>query len=319
MAFPYLRIRLRRARRFCAEHSALSTRARSHAPSSPLLFPGLSPTVSSRDTSRGLAVIQVHPMPGRVAWDGSWTIRTLDPSVMVISPACQSISLTYWSRKLVPRIPGTTKLSTMATWRRPLQLPNCSGNVPWPQSRTRRPSPSRMEPPAAFRGSPPVDLCQRQPPRCPEGGESPARLAYLLQTAHVQLGAPSSLTDGGPRVHSSWRALAGLGSGAGGSLAGGGPGCHSGSIRMRSWGAVARPVPAVPLSWPGCSLPLLRRPSSRPSPTSRSSLRRRGAVASPGSRPPPGVPWWPAFELRRGSAVPASGSPGRPLSTLPHR
>ncbi|KRY55004.1 hypothetical protein T03_6488 [Trichinella britovi] len=67
MAFPYLRIRLRRVRRFCAEHSALSTRARSHAPSSPLSFPGPSPTVSSRDTSRGLAVIQVHPMPGRVA------------------------------------------------------------------------------------------------------------------------------------------------------------------------------------------------------------------------------------------------------------
>ncbi|KRZ81768.1 hypothetical protein T08_3734 [Trichinella sp. T8] len=160
MAFPYLRIRLRRVRRFCAEHSALSTRARSHAPSSPLSFPGLSPTVSSRDTSRGLAVIQVHPMPGCVAWDGSWAIRTLEPSVMVISPACQSISLTYRSRKLVPRIPGTTRLSTMATWRRPLQLPNCSGNVPWPQRRTRRPSPSRMEPPAASRGSPPVDSCQ---------------------------------------------------------------------------------------------------------------------------------------------------------------
>ncbi|KRY05474.1 hypothetical protein T01_1957, partial [Trichinella spiralis] len=39
-------------------------------------------------------------MPGRVAWDGSWPIRTLEPSVMVISPACQSISLTYRSRKL---------------------------------------------------------------------------------------------------------------------------------------------------------------------------------------------------------------------------
>ncbi|KRX77304.1 hypothetical protein T06_786 [Trichinella sp. T6] len=115
MAFPYLRSRLRRVRRFCAEHSALSTRARSHALRSPLLFSGLSPTVSSRDTSRGLAVIQAHPMPGRVAWAGSWMIRTLESSVMVISPDCQSISLTYWSRKLVPRIPDTTKLSTTTT------------------------------------------------------------------------------------------------------------------------------------------------------------------------------------------------------------
>ncbi|KRX21386.1 hypothetical protein T07_7555 [Trichinella nelsoni] len=109
------------------------------------------------------------------------------------------------------------------------------------------------------------------------------------------------------------------GSGAVGSLAGGGPGCHNGSIRVRSWVAVALPVPAVPLSWPSCSSPLSWRRSSQPSPTSLSSRRRRGAAASPGSRPPPGLSWWPAFELRRGSAVPAAGSPGRLLSTLPHR
>ncbi|KRY48073.1 hypothetical protein T03_17231, partial [Trichinella britovi] len=98
-------------------------------------------------------------MPRRVAGAGSWMIRTLEPSVMVISPACQSISSTYWSRKFVPRIPGTTKLSTTATCMRPLHLTTCSGNVPWPQRRTLRPSLSRMEPPAASKGSPPVDLC----------------------------------------------------------------------------------------------------------------------------------------------------------------
>ncbi|KRZ94669.1 hypothetical protein T08_4143 [Trichinella sp. T8] len=84
---------------------------------------------------------------------------TLEPSVMVISPDCQSISSTYWSRKFVPRIPGTTKLSTTATCMRPLHLTTCSGNVPWPQRRTLRPLLSRMEPPAASKGSPPVDLC----------------------------------------------------------------------------------------------------------------------------------------------------------------
>ncbi|XP_003370328.1 conserved hypothetical protein, partial [Trichinella spiralis] len=115
MTYPNLRSKLRRARRFCAEHSALSIRARSHASSSPLSVSGPSPTVSSSGTSRGLAVIQAHPMPGRVAVASSWMIRTLEPSVMVIFPACQSISLTYWSRKFVPRIPGTTKLSTTAT------------------------------------------------------------------------------------------------------------------------------------------------------------------------------------------------------------
>ncbi|XP_003366480.1 conserved hypothetical protein, partial [Trichinella spiralis] len=108
---------------------------------SPLWFRGLSHTVSSRDTSRGFAVIQVHPMPGRVAWDGSWTIRTLEPSVMVISPACQSISLTYRSRKLVPRIPGPTQLSTTATWEASFSsFPTAAATSPGPQRRTRSPA-----------------------------------------------------------------------------------------------------------------------------------------------------------------------------------
>ncbi|KRX40306.1 hypothetical protein T05_12381 [Trichinella murrelli] len=151
------------------------------------------PPLRTIDTSRGLAVIQANPMPQRVAGAGSWMIRTLEPSVMVIFPACQSISLTYWSRKFEPRIPGTTKLSTTATCMRPLQLTTCSGNVPWPQRRTLRPSLCRMEPPAASKGSPP-----KQPPRCPKGGKSPARLAYLRQTAHVQLEVPSSPGDAIP-------------------------------------------------------------------------------------------------------------------------
>ncbi|KRZ49223.1 hypothetical protein T02_4104, partial [Trichinella nativa] len=207
----------------------LSTRARSHASSSPLSVSGPTPTVSSNGTSRRLAVIQAHPMPRRVAGAGSWMIRTLEPSVMVIFPACQSISSTYWSRKFVPRIPGTTKLSTTATCMRPLQLTTCSGNVPWPQRRTLRPSLSRMEPPAASKGSPP-----KQPPRCPKGGKSPARLACLRQTAHVQLEAPSSPGDGDPHFRYSGQALAGFGSVAGDSLAGGGPSCHNGSIRFVS-------------------------------------------------------------------------------------
>ncbi|KRY86775.1 hypothetical protein T4D_15256 [Trichinella pseudospiralis] len=156
MTLPYLRSRLRRPLLLCAEHSAPSTKALSSPPS----FSGLSPPVVYPGTSRSLAVVQVHPMPGRVACASLWTIRTFELSVMVISPARQSISLTYWSRKLVPRIPGTTKLSTTATWMRPLQLPTCSGNVPWPHRRILRPSPSRMEPPAASRGPPPVELCQ---------------------------------------------------------------------------------------------------------------------------------------------------------------
>ncbi|KRZ01373.1 hypothetical protein T11_15907 [Trichinella zimbabwensis] len=99
-----------------------------------------------------------HPMLGRVAWAGSRTIRTLEPSVMVISRACQSISLTYWSKKFVPKIPGTTRLSTTTTSIRPLQPPISSDHTPWPQRRTLRPSPSRMEPSAAPKGSPPVDF-----------------------------------------------------------------------------------------------------------------------------------------------------------------
>ncbi|KRX62996.1 hypothetical protein T09_10887 [Trichinella sp. T9] len=70
---------------------------------------------------------------------------------------------------------------------------------------------------------------QKQPPRCPEGGKSPARLAYLRQTAHVQLEAPSSPKDGKPRFHYSGHALAGFGSEAGGSLDGNGPVLRIGS------------------------------------------------------------------------------------------
>ncbi|KAL1240049.1 2-dehydro-3-deoxyphosphooctonate aldolase [Trichinella pseudospiralis] len=63
MTLPYLRSRLRRPLLLCAEHSAPSTKALSSPPS----FSGLSPPVVYPGTSRGLAVVQVHPMPGRVA------------------------------------------------------------------------------------------------------------------------------------------------------------------------------------------------------------------------------------------------------------
>ncbi|KRY22773.1 hypothetical protein T12_168 [Trichinella patagoniensis] len=84
MAFPHLRSKMRRSRGFRAEHSALATRARSQASSCTLSVSGPSHTVSSSGTSRGLAVIQAHPMPERVTGAGSWTIRTLEPSVMII-------------------------------------------------------------------------------------------------------------------------------------------------------------------------------------------------------------------------------------------
>ncbi|KRY57947.1 hypothetical protein T03_2020 [Trichinella britovi] len=75
-------------------------------------------------------------------------------------------------------------------------------------------------------------LLEKQPPRCPEGGKSPARLAYLRQTAHVQLEAPSSPKDGNPRFHYSGHALAGFGSEAGGSLDGNGPVLRIGSTPL---------------------------------------------------------------------------------------
>ncbi|XP_003369082.1 hypothetical protein Tsp_04508 [Trichinella spiralis] len=156
-------------------------------------------------------------MPGGVAGAGSWVIRTLEPSVMVISPACQSISFMYWSRKFVPRIPGTTKLSTNG---------DVYASPPASHLQRQRPLAAEAHPSPVL----PRRTCtrstvalQKQPPRCPEGGKSPARLAYLRRTAHVQLEAPSSPKDGDPCFHYSGHALAGFGSEAGGSLEGNGP------------------------------------------------------------------------------------------------
>ncbi|KRY65483.1 hypothetical protein T4A_10176 [Trichinella pseudospiralis] len=153
MAFPHFRRMLRRTLLLRPEHSAPSTRARvqssdqsTPAPTSDLTLCGLATTA--------------QPMLGCPPQDGSCWILTFEPSVMVIFLACQSISLMHWSRKFVPRIPGTTKLSTTAKCIRPLQPPTCSGNTPWPQRRTLRPSPNSMEPLAASKGSPPVDFCQ---------------------------------------------------------------------------------------------------------------------------------------------------------------
>ncbi|KRY44958.1 hypothetical protein T03_16376 [Trichinella britovi] len=46
---------------------------------------------------------------------------------------------------------------------------------------------------------------------------------------------------------------------------------------------------------------------------------RRAAAVSPGSRLLPGLSWWPASELQRGSAAPAAESPDKLPSTLSHR
>ncbi|XP_003370372.1 putative molybdopterin oxidoreductase, partial [Trichinella spiralis] len=82
-----LRSMLRSICSLCEEHCFLCIRAPSHVCGSPISVSGQSPSVSSEVTSRGVAVIQAHPMPGRVAVVSSWMIRTLEPSVKVIFPA----------------------------------------------------------------------------------------------------------------------------------------------------------------------------------------------------------------------------------------
>ncbi|KRX16022.1 hypothetical protein T07_12454 [Trichinella nelsoni] len=110
MAFPHRRSTPLRARLPCGDYSV------------PLLVSGPSLTVSSNGTSQGPGVIQAHSMLGHAAWAGLRTIRSLEPSVMVISRACQSITLTNWLKKFVPKIPGMTRLSTTATCICPLQF-----------------------------------------------------------------------------------------------------------------------------------------------------------------------------------------------------
>ncbi|KRX59214.1 hypothetical protein T09_9401 [Trichinella sp. T9] len=64
------------------------------------------------------------------------------------------------SKKVVPKIPGTTTLCTTVTCILPLQLPSWSDHTPCPQRRTLRPKQSRMEPLTAPKTSPLVALSQ---------------------------------------------------------------------------------------------------------------------------------------------------------------
>ncbi|KRX38435.1 hypothetical protein T05_8317 [Trichinella murrelli] len=115
-------------------------------------------------------------MPRRVAWAGSWMIQTLEPSVMVISPDCQSKVGTQdpWYDQAFHN--DNVKASPPASHlqrQRPLAAkahssPVAEGSLRWLLEVLSRWTCTRSR----------VAL-QKQPPRCPEGGKSPARLAYL--------------------------------------------------------------------------------------------------------------------------------------------
>ncbi|KRY31216.1 hypothetical protein T01_6174 [Trichinella spiralis] len=213
MTFPYFRCNLRRVCRFCAEHSALSTRTRSHAPSSPLSLLPWHFLRTCRDPGASDAGTRCR----------GWFVGDLNPR-----------AVRHGHLACLPEV------HTQDPW---FDQAFNNGDVNAPPAASHL---QRQRPLAAEAHSSPVlprwtcarsrVVLQRQPPRCPEGGKSPARLAYLRRTAHVQLEAPSLQKDGDPRFNYSGHALAGFGSEAGGSFAGGGPGCHNGSIRVQSWG-----------------------------------------------------------------------------------
>ncbi|KRY35800.1 hypothetical protein T01_11793 [Trichinella spiralis] len=119
MTFPYLRSKLRRTRRFRAEHSALATRARSQASSCTLSVSGPSHTVSSSGTSRGLAVIQAHPSN---AWTRYRVWFVDDPDPRAVRHGHLRLALAVGVREAtfpgllpgdVPCRPGREKLTSL--------------------------------------------------------------------------------------------------------------------------------------------------------------------------------------------------------------